>query len=99
MKVFLNQFRLARCDVMMDFLMKVSIAALAARFEGWPRSRRKSRRTIEEDSGEVIDCLKVMGVGNSVDCTTVRLSELECGLAKLKGAPAFRYLYLSAVTG
>ena len=94
-----TQSRRARCDVRMNFLVKVSSSALAAHFGEWPPSTRKSRRTIEEGSNEAIDCLKVTAVVSSVGCTRVRLSGLECGLAKVKGAPAFRYFYLSAVTG
>lgn len=95
----LIQFRRARCDVMMNFLVQASSVALAAHFEEWPQSRTKSRRTIEGGSNGATDCLKVTGVVNNVGYTTGRLSGLECGLAKVKGAPAFRYFYLSAVTG
>lgn len=99
MKVSSAQFRRWRYDVMMNCLVKVGSSALAAHFGEWPQSTRMSRRTIEEGSNEAIDCLRVTVVVSNVDYTTARLSGLEYGLAKVKGAPAFRYLYLSAVTG
>lgn len=84
------RFRRVRCDLM-SFRVKARIAAPAARFEGRQHRTRRPQRTTGGDSDEAVDCWKAMGVASNVRYTTVRLLVLECGLAKWKGAPVFRY--------